>query len=122
MDLFQFELRFLSYRGLSDKLHLDRSQDVMVDVTRISPHGQLVQSLDKTTPEQLKELTLQTYTHTKKQLIEQYEGQIVKGFSVSEYIHRLEYELKVIHEMGFDTYMLIVQDFINRAKSHHICV
>ncbi len=122
MDLFQFELRFLSYRGLSHKLHLDRSQDVMVDVTRISPHGQLVQSLDKTTPEQLKELTLQTYTHAKKQLIEQYDGQIVKGFSVSEYIHRLEYELKVIHEMGFDTYMLIVQDFINRAKSHHICV
>ena len=35
---------------------------------------------------------------------------------------RLEFELKVIHDMGFDSYMLIVRDFIHHAKSHGIAV
>jgi hypothetical protein len=78
MDLFQFELRFLSYRGLSSKLGLDWSQEDIVNATRISPHGQLVNPLDKTTPDELKELTLQTYTLAKKKTIQQYEDQIFR--------------------------------------------
>lgn len=35
---------------------------------------------------------------------------------------RLDYELKLIHEMGFDTYFLIVHDFIAYAKSKDIVV
>ena len=35
---------------------------------------------------------------------------------------RLEYELGIIHQMGFDGYFLIVWDFINYAKSHDIIV
>lgn len=38
------------------------------------------------------------------------------------YYERLEYELKVIHGMGFDGYFLIVQDFINWAKTNDIPV
>jgi DNA polymerase-3 subunit alpha len=37
-----------------------------------------------------------------------------------EVIDRADYELKVIHEMGFDGYFLIVQDFINWGKSQGI--
>ena len=35
---------------------------------------------------------------------------------------RLEYELGVIHSMGFDSYFLIVWDFINYARSVKIPV
>ncbi len=38
------------------------------------------------------------------------------------YRERLEYELKVIKEMGFPAYFLIVQDFINWAKNQGIPV
>ncbi len=35
---------------------------------------------------------------------------------------RLKYELKVIHDMGFDDYFLIVWDFVKYAKDHGIMV
>ena len=35
---------------------------------------------------------------------------------------RLEYELSVIHQMGYDDYFLIVWDFIKYAKDHNIMV
>lgn len=34
----------------------------------------------------------------------------------SEYEERLDLELKVIHDMGFDGYMLVVSDYVNAAK------
>lgn len=36
--------------------------------------------------------------------------------------HRLDYELKIIHESGFDTYFLIVHDFVNFAKNKGVIV
>ena len=38
------------------------------------------------------------------------------------YVSRLQYELSVIHEMGFDAYFLIVRDFVMYAKTHDIPV
>ncbi len=35
---------------------------------------------------------------------------------------RLEYELEIIHRMGYDSYFLIVWDFINYAREHGIAV
>ena len=35
---------------------------------------------------------------------------------------RLEYELSVIHKMGYVDYFLIVWDYINYAKTHGIAV
>lgn len=35
---------------------------------------------------------------------------------------RLDYELSVIHKMGYDSYFLIVWDFINYARNHDIAV
>ena len=39
-----------------------------------------------------------------------------------EYQKRVDYELDVIHQMGFDGYFLIVWDFINYAKDNGIAV
>lgn len=35
---------------------------------------------------------------------------------------RLDYELSIIHRMGYDSYFLIVWDFINFARSQNIAV
>ena len=42
--------------------------------------------------------------------------------SEKEYRERMEYELSVIHTMGFDEYFLIVSDFVRYAKSMNIPV
>lgn len=39
-----------------------------------------------------------------------------------DYVDRLEYELGVVHKMGFDTYFLIVADFVRYAKEQKITV
>ena len=46
-----------------------------------------------------------------------------KGQTVPEnYNERLEYELEMVHKMGFDTYFLIVYDVIRYAKEQNIVV
>ena len=46
----------------------------------------------------------------------------IKNQKDSELIKRLEYELSVIKQTGFASYFLIVQDFVNWAKSNEIVV
>lgn len=40
----------------------------------------------------------------------------------SIYMERLDYEMNIIHTMGFDGYFLVVWDFINWAKTHGVKV
>lgn len=49
-------------------------------------------------------------------------GEVTSEERKKEYYQRLEYELKVITQMGFNGYFLIVQDFINWAKQQDIPV
>ena len=46
--------------------------------------------------------------------------QVAPGKSLIDYQQRLVKELKVIHEMGFDDYFLIVWDVMNYAHQHQI--
>ena len=60
-------------------------------------------------------------------LEERYKEAAARGEPVAEekkpdYVSRLDYELGVIEKMGFTSYFLIVQDFINWAKSNGIPV
>jgi len=41
---------------------------------------------------------------------------------ISVYQERMNHELKIIHDMGFDDYMLIVWDFVNYARRNNIPV
>lgn len=49
-------------------------------------------------------------------------GDIVYHNNEKEYDDRIEYELSVIREMGYSDYFLIVQDYVNYAKSRSIPV
>ena len=60
-------------------------------------------------------------------LLERYEEARLRGEAVPkerkpDYTKRLEYELSIIERMGFTSYFLIVQDFINWAKDNSIPV
>lgn len=68
---------------------------------------------DKTTGEFLKDLAI-------KGLRQRISQGLAKD--TKEYWDRLEYEIETVSRMGFEGYFLIVQDFINWAKSQNIPV
>ena len=45
-----------------------------------------------------------------------------EGFTLADYMERADYELDVIHSMGFDDYFLIVSDYVGFAKDAGIPV
>lgn len=122
MDIFEFELRYLSYKGLAERLHLTWDEAEILQLVKISSEGQLTKKLTETTPQELAEITLQTYTEYKKEALNRFKDIEYGSFTVEEYVTRLEYELKVVKEMWYNTYFLIVQDYIKRAKDNSVAV
>ncbi len=122
MSIHEFEIRFMAYEGMNKFLQLWLSESDILNAASISSRGQLTNKLTETLPEELKKITLDTYTPFKFDLIKRVGAKKIWNFTVADYIERLEYECKVIKEMGFNEYLLIVQDFINRAKDHKIAV
>lgn len=125
MDIHEFELRFLSYKGLSTRLNLDWDDTQIVNLTKISSKGILEKSVPETSPEDLKKFTEESYTQFKRTFIENSRKIFPlknSKYSLADYIERLEYELKVIKEMGFNSYFLIVSDYVRWAKKQMIVV
>ncbi len=66
--------------------------------------------------------------HLRRLALEGFESRMQKGHitlqkhSREEYLSRMEYELSVIESMGYADYFLIVQDYVNFAKSRDIPV
>ena len=128
MDHFEFELRYKAYQGLNNLCDLGRSQETLINMVAITDRGVPDKKIQDISPEELKELTRASYTQKKLQLLKKTQ-EFSASFTqetfyqpLSEYIDRLEYELKVIKEMGFNTYMLVVSDFTTRAKQNTIMV
>lgn len=122
MDIFEFELRYLAYKGLSEKFNIPIADEEIIKLTKRTNLWILPKKLTEITPEELKVLTMETYTDFKREFIEKSKATQIWPFTLAEYIERLEYEFKVIKEMWYNTYFLIVQDYINRAKTHQIAV
>ncbi|MCH8518427.1 DNA polymerase III subunit alpha [Candidatus Gracilibacteria bacterium] len=116
LDSDEWYLRYLSYIGLNWRYEEELSEiDLRTLIEKLDQPG-LQKKLTETSPEELKELSLTFYSDEKKKLLE--------GFSddMREKITRLEYELVVVHEMGFDAYFLIVADYIGWARREGIPV
>ena len=60
--------------------------------------------------------------YLKKLAFDGLEMYVGKPENRTEYVSRLEYELSVIHSMGFDDYFLITWDFVSYAKRRGISV
>lgn len=133
MDIHEFEIRYRSFQWLSDKFQLWRDTGIISELCKISNKWVLTKKLNETEPSELQSLTLDTYSDYKKLYLEklkhpsqdnkELEKSVLKsGYHLYEYIERTEYELKVIKEMGFNSYLLVVADFINWSKTHEIPV
>ncbi|PJA48816.1 MAG: hypothetical protein CO170_01560 [candidate division SR1 bacterium CG_4_9_14_3_um_filter_40_9] len=122
MNIHEFELRYRAFKGLSYKFDLGRDHDMVLEMTKISIRGGLKKPIQEIGPEELHKITIETYTKFKKEYIEKNKETQVGFATLAEYIERLEYELKVIKEMGFHSYFLIVSDFVRRAKKNMIVV
>ncbi|HKL43984.1 MAG TPA: DNA polymerase III subunit alpha, partial [Candidatus Absconditabacterales bacterium] len=122
----EFELRYIAYEGLNYKFDLGRDQDTIIELTKITNKGTTDKKIQDITPEEIHDLTNQTYSKYKKDFIEKNEKINLypdeDKYKLGDYIERLEYELKVIKEMGFNTYFLIVSDFVSWAKEKQIVV
>lgn len=112
----EWYLRYLSFEWLNWRYKANISKDIIFKLVQKLNKPSLEKKLTKTSPEELKELSLTYYSKEKKE--------ILKSFSqdIQDKIERLEYELVVVHEMGFDAYFLIVADYINWARSQDIPV
>jgi DNA polymerase III subunit alpha len=122
MDLHEFELRYRAYKWLNHKFDLWWDQKTLLEMTKISDQWIVSKDLPDISPQELKEMTLQTYTTFKKDYLQEKQEIKIGSWTLGEYIDRLEYELKVIKEMGFNSYFLIVADFVRRAKKNQIVV
>ena len=125
MDLHEFELRYLAYKGLKTRLRLDWNEEMLINLVKITSKGVLEKSVPETSPADLKRFTHETYTDFKKDIIQQ--GETIFPLKTSKhplstYIEKLEYELKVIKEMHFNSYFLIVSDYVRWAKKQMIVV
>lgn len=122
MNLHEFELRYRAYTGLNEKFSLWRDEKIILEMAKISNKGQLQKTLQEISPQELQETTKETYTAFKKKFLSEHHNDQIGEFTLEIYIERLEYELKVIKEMGFNSYFLIVADFVRRSKENAIMV
>ncbi len=112
----QSYMRKLCFWGLENRYKIGLA-DVDIGILAEAPVYDLGgKSLGDITPEELKELSHQSVSEAKKKVL----GALAEKHQ--NMIARLEYELVVINTMGFDTYFLIVQDFVNWAKEQGIAV
>ncbi|MBR4378213.1 MAG: DNA polymerase III subunit alpha [Bacilli bacterium] len=82
-----------------------------IDFTFMKPRGKMISWLEVTGEsgdEALARLAMQ--------------GLQERGKTTPKYIERLNFELSTIKQMGYSDYFLIVQDYINYAKTHGIAV
>ncbi|MEN9328524.1 MAG: hypothetical protein RI947_1332, partial [Candidatus Parcubacteria bacterium] len=78
------------------------------------PHGSLILPQYKIPPNTTPDKYLRDMTYAQ---IDR-----VKGFTREEITKRIDYELGVISQKGYDNYFLFVQDFVTWAKDHQIAV
>ena len=123
MKIEEFQLRYMWYEFMNERFNLWWDESTILELSKRTDEWKITKKLTETSPDELKEATLQTYTDFKKKFLkENWDKKIKLNFTLADYINRLEYELKVIHEMGYDTYFLIVQDYIMYGKKTEIVV
>lgn len=113
----EWYLRYLCYSNFQYRYNYELSLDQVIELVNKDDFQVPEAGLTKTSIDELKKLSKIGFPKEKQAIID----------SFDEYgknlIYRLEYELYVIHNMGFDAYFLIVSDYINKgAKERGIAV
>ncbi len=112
----EWYLRYLSFKWFNWRFNTTFKEEEIFELIKKLDKPSLDKELTKTSPEELRQLSLTYYTKQKKKILSKLDKRL------QDYIDRLEYELVVIHEMWFDWYFLIVADYINWARKENIPV
>ncbi|MFA5917367.1 MAG: DNA polymerase III subunit alpha [Candidatus Gracilibacteria bacterium] len=112
----EWYLRYLCFNGMNERFKTDFTIEQINEFIKKIDVDPLVKSLQDSTVEELRAASKDFFTEKKKKIIEKLDEK------TKERIDRLEYELFVVHKMGFDTYFLIVSDYIMRSKNNSIPV
>lgn len=112
----EWYLRYLSFKWLNWRYNYNLSQTEIFNLVKKIDVPGLQKKLTESSPEELKALSITFYSEEKKAFISKLDKDLI------DKIDRLEYELVVVHEMGFDAYFLIVADYINWARNNDIPV
>jgi len=112
----EWYLRYLAFLGLTTRYDISFSREEIFLLLEKKDIPGLTQDLTKTLPSELDRISKTFFSEKKKAFLQTLSTDIV------EKIHRIEYELFVVHEMGFDGYFLIVADYIRWAKTNEIPV
>lgn len=112
----EWYLRYLSYAGINWRYKDTISKEILFELVQKTDMPSLGKALTDTSPEELKSLSLTYYGERKKEILAGMDQQM------QDRIERLEYELVVVHEMGFNAYFLIVADYIGWARQNNIPV
>ncbi|MDD5770366.1 MAG: DNA polymerase III subunit alpha, partial [Candidatus Gracilibacteria bacterium] len=112
----EWYLRYLSYKGLNWRFGYNLTKNQIFDLIKKLNVPGLQKKLTQTSPEELKFLSTTYYSEEKKEFLKTLDKDLL------DKIERLEYELVVVHEMGFDAYFLIVADYINWARNNGVPV
>ena len=112
----EWYLRYLSFSGLNWRYKETIWEEVLFELIQKINKPSLEKKLTDTSPEELKTLSLTYYSEKKKEILSRFSQKL------QDQIERLEYELVVVHEMGFNAYFLIVADYIGWARNNNIPV
>lgn len=108
-------LRWTCFEGLNNRYKFSLSEGDIAECVHKEIKNEIPQ-LSDLSPDELLELP-KTWRGTKKESIYNNLSDEKKAI-----FDRLEYELAVVHLMGFDGYFVIVADFISWAREHDIPV
>ncbi len=112
----EFFLRYLCFSGMDYRYDIKFSDEEIFEFVKKLNVQWLEKKLQDTEPDELRIIPKKFFTEQKKAFLEKYDVQAL------DLVDRLEYELFVVHKMGFDAYFLIVSDYINWAKNNDIPV
>lgn len=112
----EFYLRYICFSGMEYRYGISFPQKEIFEYIKKRAVEGLEKKLQDTEPDELRLIPQKFFTEEKKLLLKQHDNRVL------EIIDRLEYELFVVHEMGFDAYFLIVSDYISWAKKSGIPV
>ncbi len=112
----EFFLRYLCFSWMDYRYDIKFSEDEIFEFVKKTNVKWLEKELQDTEPDELRVIPKKYFTQKKKSFLEKYDAHTI------DIIDRLEYELFVVHKMGFDAYFLIVSDYINWAKTNWIPV
>ncbi|MDD3302291.1 MAG: DNA polymerase III subunit alpha [Candidatus Gracilibacteria bacterium] len=112
----EWYLRYLCFKGMNSRFNSGFSDEMIDEFIKKVDVELLDKPLVDYQVEELKSSSKAYFTEKKKEII------LGLDQKTQERIDRLEYELFVVHKMGFDAYFLIVSDYIDWGKNNGVPV